>query len=682
MAFLPFLLLILITFFFYYLDPSDIRENLIKGFLICGFLILVSTEILSLFNLITYPGILSTWIGFNLIAIVLLVWVFKKKHSRTDFSSDRGILKLYSDYPRIAVIGTIILLFILGITLYISLKSPPNNYDSMTYHMARVANWIQNQNIKYYPTGTPRQNYSMPLAEFSILHLQILSKSDRYANLIQWFGFIMSILLTSSIAKQLKQNSRGQWITALITATLPIAILQSASTANDIITGVFCLSFAYFLGKITQNPEGDSTAFAGLALGLALATKGTAYVFCAGIGIGLGVFSLIQNGWKQRKRLIVSFISIITLGLLLNSGIYYRNLQLYNHPVLGSNERTLVDKLSPQVLIANIIRNSLMNLASPIEPVNNIIDRSTEFLLGDEISNPASTYKWTKFALSFKISEDDASNSLHLLLIFGLSLTLPWIKLENKKTVIIFFFTMILTFLFFCAAFKWQPWGVRLQIPIMLMGTIIIGTLLNALFGYRTLFLTIILVLLGIASIPYLFFSSARPLLPLWKDGSVFYEPSGDRKFLQSLERSPNIDQLFDSFLSIFYEGRSIETLDRYQLYFFSKPEEYYKYMQVCDYIKNESADVIGLLLEDNHWEYPIWVCLGQHASPGPRKIIHVGMENQSRLAQVETDLTPGLIIVTKKNALDLEILSHYVEVLAAGRLRLYELVDREHFLR
>jgi len=678
MAFLPFLFLILITIFFYSLDPSDIRDTLIKGFLICGFLILVSTEILSLFNLITYQGILSTWIGLNLIALLLLIKGLENNNTGTQFSFGRGTHRLYSDYPRIAGIGTIILLSILGITFYISLKSPPNNYDSMTYHMARVANWIQNQNIEYYPTGTPRQNYSMPLAEFSILHLQILSKSDRYANLIQWIGFVMSILLTSRISKQLKQNSRGQWITAIITATLPIAILQSASTANDIVTGVFCLSFAYFLGKITQNPAWDSIAFAGLAMGLALATKGTAYVFCAGIGIGMGAFFLIQNDWKERKRLIVSFISIITLGLLLNSGIYYRNQQLYNHLILGSNERTLVDKLSPQILIANIVRNSSMNLASPIEPVNNIIDRSTEILLGDEISNPASTYKWTKFALSFKISEDDASNSLHLLLLFGLSLALPWIKLENRKTVIIFFFTMILTFLFFCAAFKWQPWGVRLQIPIMLLGTIIIGTLLNALFEYRSLFLTIILLLLGIGSIPYLFLSSARPLLPIWKDGSVFYKPSGDRKFFQSLRRSPNIDQLFDSFLSIFYEGRSIETLDRFQLYFFSKPGEYYNYLQVCDYITEEPADVIGLLLEDNHWEYPIWVCLGQHASPGPRKIIHIGIENQSSFAQVETDLTPDMVIVTRKTTSDLEILSHYGEVLAAGRLRLYELVDGE----
>ena len=39
------------------------------------------------------------------------------------------------------------------VLLFLALLYPPNNYDSMTYHMARVAHWIQNQSIGHYPTS-------------------------------------------------------------------------------------------------------------------------------------------------------------------------------------------------------------------------------------------------------------------------------------------------------------------------------------------------------------------------------------------------------------------------------------------------------------------------------------------------------------------------------------------------
>jgi hypothetical protein len=43
------------------------------------------------------------------------------------------------------------------VTLVTALLAPPNNWDSMTYHMARVAHWKQNRSVDFYPT-----NISLP----------------------------------------------------------------------------------------------------------------------------------------------------------------------------------------------------------------------------------------------------------------------------------------------------------------------------------------------------------------------------------------------------------------------------------------------------------------------------------------------------------------------------------------
>jgi len=675
MAILPVLFFVLLSLLLQLWDPSDFRESILKSYLISGFIVLASTEVLSKFNLISFGGVLSIWSGLNLIVLGILIKTARKNQVFSQkFKTNAKQVSLPKLTPT-AIICLFILILICGTTLYIALKAPPNNYDSMTYHMARVSNWIQNQNINYYPTATPRQNYSMPLAEFWILHLQLLSKSDQFANLVQWFGFLAAILCCTLLAKQLKISPRGQWITAATAATIPMALLQSTSTQNDIIVGIFCLSFSYFLFESIHKKTWQEPLFAGLSLGLALATKGTGYLYCAGIGIGYGGMSLFHKNWREIKSLFQRFIIIIALGLILNSGIYSRNLQLYNNPLMTSNERVVVEKFTPQILFANVVRNSMMNLASPITRANQFFEKIAQNILGDQISNPASTYKWTTFHLSFKTSEDDANNFIHQIFLVAALISLPWLKLENKKILYRYALTIILSFLLICSVLKWQPWGVRLQTLLFLMGSILIAAVLDQLLGNRNLFLLYLLTAMGLASIPYLLFNSARPLLPVWEDGSVFYKGSGERRFLQGLESYPIADSLLDSFLSIFYEGRSVETLDRYQLLFFSKPEDYYWYKDACEFILNDPAQEIGLLMENNQWEYPIWVCLGQHASPGPRRLIPIGIDNAIKSTQPGTTPLPELIFVTRKNIKDPNLLSQYEEVLSRGYVRIYKLV-------
>jgi hypothetical protein len=47
----------------------------------------------------------------------------------------------------------------------LALITPPNMYDSMTYHMSRVVHWIQNGSLAHYPTSIGRQLFLPPGAE-------------------------------------------------------------------------------------------------------------------------------------------------------------------------------------------------------------------------------------------------------------------------------------------------------------------------------------------------------------------------------------------------------------------------------------------------------------------------------------------------------------------------------------
>ncbi|MDC3166484.1 hypothetical protein OA955_01870, partial [Candidatus Marinimicrobia bacterium] len=112
------------------------------------------------------------------------------------------------------------------VTLATALISPPNNWDSMSYHMSRVEYWIQNKTISFFKTNNPRQNILSPFSEFLILHFQILSGSDIFANLAQWINLIIVLAAVSLICKEFGLSIRLQLIAATFICSLPIVLLQ------------------------------------------------------------------------------------------------------------------------------------------------------------------------------------------------------------------------------------------------------------------------------------------------------------------------------------------------------------------------------------------------------------------------------------------------------------------------
>jgi hypothetical protein len=90
----------------------------------------------------------------------------------------------------------------------------------MSYRLARIVHWIQNPSVTYYPTSYLPQLYQKPWSEFTIMHFQILSGSDRFANLAKWFSMVGSIIGVSLIAKQLDADLRGRVFSAKVGLSL------------------------------------------------------------------------------------------------------------------------------------------------------------------------------------------------------------------------------------------------------------------------------------------------------------------------------------------------------------------------------------------------------------------------------------------------------------------------------
>ena len=85
-----------------------------------------------------------------------------------------------------------------------SLIMTPYNWDSMTYHLPRIAYWAQNRSVEHYATNCVRQVSSPVLAEFVNLHVYVLSRGhDWFFNLLQGMSYLTNAVLVGAIAKKL-----------------------------------------------------------------------------------------------------------------------------------------------------------------------------------------------------------------------------------------------------------------------------------------------------------------------------------------------------------------------------------------------------------------------------------------------------------------------------------------------
>jgi 4-amino-4-deoxy-L-arabinose transferase-like glycosyltransferase len=452
--------------------------------------------------------------------------------------------------------------FILLVTLFICVAYPPNNYDSMTYHMARIMHWIDNGSVEFYQTHEPRQLYQPPLAEYAIMHLQILTNGDYFANTVQWLCFVFCIMTVFLLAFEITRSSVISIIASIIASTIPMAILQSSSTQNDLVVSGFIVAFVLCLIRLQHKITFKNTIFAGIALGLAIATKGTALIYCLAIGLSFSI-ALI---YKLKEKSMMSLLAIVLIGFILNGFFFYRTHQKYGN-IIPASEATIYKNIGNPMknIYQNAIRNILLHTMDLGYDANKYIFLFAKTLLGNDMSNPDNTFG-PSFVPQRSRHEDTAGNSLHMLLIL-LSLIFV-LKIKNVLSLPLIS-SVILGFFLFCLILKWQPWGSRLQLPLFILSCPVIASFIYEIFDKQAQIF--IIAVLFISSMPYLFKNESRNLLSFdW------------------LNKTRN------------------------ELMFNSNPGIYRDYCIIADSVKLKNAEYMKILLKKDQYEYPFWVMSGK----------------------------------------------------------------------
>ncbi len=212
--------------------------------------------------------------------------------------------------------------------------------DALDYHLPRAYMWAQQHTARHYPTDDFRQVEFPPNASFTYLWLMVLTGVTRHVQVTQWIAGWVAALAAVALARFAGQGRAAALFAGFLFLTAPNPLLQMATPYNDTLVAAPTLCFLYFaFAAIRSQADGVAiqrnaeAGYAGLALGLALGTKLTAFFILPGAGIAF----LIYGYWRMRgqvwRPVVILSLSVLIGFTLFGSYNYLLNFLNYGTPV-------------------------------------------------------------------------------------------------------------------------------------------------------------------------------------------------------------------------------------------------------------------------------------------------------------------------------------------------------------
>jgi len=589
------------------------RDLVLRALVLLGTAAALLTEALSPFHLLHRGPLIAAWMAL-LSAAAIFLWTRRPAFPRVVFKPAQTAIAA----AILAIACTV------GVT---AILSPPNSADAMAYHMPRVVYWAQAGSVAFFPTPYFNQIALPPLAEYLMLHTYAISGGDRFVNLVAFLAFLGCIAGVSSVAASLGLRGRGQAMAALFCATLPAGILQASGAKNDWLVTLWLVCLAWSLLR-------RDVPFAALSLGLAIATKSTAYLFAPPLIVALCLW--------QRSSLhsAVRLLGALALGvLLLNGPQYWRNLQLSGSP-LGYDSaqgdgffRWRNERPGWKSTVSNALRHLSEQLGARSPGWNQAVYRAVlraHAALGLDPQDPGTTWRWSRYDAPLNANhEANANNRWHLLLLVA---AVALAAFPQRRRWLLYAAGLAAAFLLFCFYLKWQPFLARLELPLFVLAAPLAGMLLESL-RPAWLALPVCLLLLANARLPLLE-NWTRPL------------------------RGPH--------------SLWVETRDEAYFNDMGQWNNRASYLQAVGLTARSGCDSVGLDVSENQLEYPFQALLRERI-PSVR-FVHTGVENASARYYPDGPPRPCAVLCLDciANRKKLELYTPIGEPIAIGRFLLF----------
>ncbi len=319
--------------------------------------VILAAHLLGLFGAIGYEGFLFFhWVVF---VVALVLWrVGRGGEDRYSLAAAIRSVRLFRSR---ALPWELALLLLLATAAYwilfvLCTIVAPSTPDSMSYHLARAAYWIQNGSLAAFETPDMRQVAFPPNAEIGLMWTMIIAGSDRFASLVQWAAAIVGALSIYGITQLGDWTPRQRLFAPLAWMCFPEILLQSSTTQNDLFAAALCVATAYmyFLGSRRRAPV--AFFIGGAAAGLAVGAKLTTVLVLP--MVLFGSFCMAVNQLGRGGGVAVVATSLIG-GLVFGGPIYLSNLSNFGHPLGRPEWVSLVGNqgsTSKELIVTNLAR--------------------------------------------------------------------------------------------------------------------------------------------------------------------------------------------------------------------------------------------------------------------------------------------------------------------------------------
>lgn len=570
------------------------------------------SEILSLFNFLEYKG-LSFCYGVILIILGSLIAISFYRNKKQIKSPLKELLKKNGKEP----LFWILVLVGFGM-MFLSINTVPYNWDSMTYHLPRLTQWIQNKSIAHYATGDIRQVTSPVLAEVINLQVYIFTGGqDCYLNLLQTCSYLTNAALIYFIAEKLKAKKHYCYLASLIFMSMPIAFGEALTTQVDHFSTLWLLLFVYYLldllGTEVRLVWNKNILWNVVLLSCCI---GFGYLAKPSVLIGMFLFSLwLLYAVIRRKDPSVEILKLILLAagiiIIIVLPEIARNLITFgavSAPVAGA--RQMIGTLHPLYVFVNGLKNLGMNLPNTYFSCGGIVEYGIywiSYLLGVEINDPAIAEDGRVFFLhqAGEYGHDTAINPLITIVMICMILWLFSTFLKKAKLGISgqYVVLSIISFLIFCCILRWEPFVTRYMLSYLA-----------------------------------LLCPAAAVWLTKIRKGSTSSSIYGIILFLCIVELI-HLSEYHTGIMAGQKQWRNTMAG-----YFSTRSQERDNYLALQEILEEESFRSLGLLLSVDTYEYPIWKMVKEDTV-----VQNVCVENETS-RYIDNRFLPEAIVIIKRD--------------------------------
>jgi hypothetical protein len=210
----------------------------------------------------------------------------------------------------VAGLAAVVYVYVVAVGVTVPQSLP----DTMLYHLPRAAFWQQLHAVTYVPASPDeRINVFPPAAEIQMAAAMILEGGDRFVFVPQLIAVVGACLAIYGIARRLSLGAAAALFGAAMFATFTVVLLQAPTALNDVVVASLLVIAAFF----AMGRAKGELALGALALGLAVATKGTVLF----AGPALVLFALSSQPRARWPGLILAGVA----GLLAGSVWFWVN---------------------------------------------------------------------------------------------------------------------------------------------------------------------------------------------------------------------------------------------------------------------------------------------------------------------------------------------------------------------